>query len=105
VAIDAARRLGADAVIAVDISSDLDTRPPEGTIDTILQAVNIMYSKLAAMQLSRADIVIKPKVGHIGSADFELRHEAIMEGEKAALEALPAIRNLLNRLKQEGRLE
>ncbi len=105
VAVDAARRFGADAVIAVDISSDLDTKPPEGTIDTILQSVNIMYSRLAAAQLSRADVVIKPKVGHIGSADLELRHEAIMEGEKAALDALPAIRSMIARLKQEGRLE
>jgi NTE family protein len=104
VAVDVARRFGADAVIAVDISADLDTKPPEGTVDTILQAVNIMYSKLAAIQLSRADVVIKPKVGHIGSADFEMRHEAIMEGEKAALKALPAIRNLIARLKQEGKL-
>jgi NTE family protein len=105
VAVDAARRFGADAVIAVDISSDLDTKPPEGTIDTILQSINIMYSKLASTQITRADVVIKPKVGHIGSADFELRHEAIMEGEKAALEALPAIQKLIAKLKQEGRLE
>ncbi len=105
VAVDAARRYGADVVLAVDISADLDVKPPEGTIDTILQAVNIMYSKLAAIQLTRADVVIKPKVGQIGSADFERRHEAIMEGEKAAIEALPAIQNVINRLKQEGRLQ
>ena len=97
VAVDAARRYGADAVIAVDISADLDTKPPEGTIDTILQSVNIMYAKLASIQLTRADVVIKPKVGHIGSSDFEKRHEAIMEGEKAALEALPAIQSIIKK--------
>ena len=92
VAVEAARRYGADIVIAVDISADRDTRQPEGTIDTILQSVNIMYSKLSAIQTVKADVVIRPRVGYIGSADFEKRHEAIMEGEKAALEALPAIR-------------
>jgi len=105
VAVDVARRFGADVVIAVDISADLDNRQPEGTIDTILQSINIMYSRLAATQLIRADVVIKPKAGHIGSADLEKRHEAIMEGEKAALDGLPAIQNLIARLKQEGRLE
>lgn len=105
VAVDAARRYGADIIIAVDISADFDTKQPEGTIDTILQSINIMYSKLATIQTSKADVVIKPKVGHIGSADFEKRHEAILEGEKAALEALPAIQNIIAKLKQEGRLD
>ncbi|MFH2011086.1 MAG: patatin-like phospholipase family protein [Pseudomonadota bacterium] len=95
VAVNVAKRLGAELIIAVDISADLDKKPPEGTIDTILQSINIMYSKLASAQISRADVVIKPKVGYIGSDEFEKRNEAIMEGEKAALEALPTIQNLL----------
>ncbi len=104
VAIDAAKKMGADIVIAVDISSDIDSVQPTGTIDTILQSINIMYSKLATIQLSRADIVIKPKVGYIGSADFSKRHEAVLEGEKATLEVLPKIQEIVNKLKQEGRL-
>lgn len=104
VAVDTARTYGANIIIAVDISADLDTRQPEGTIDTILQSINIMYAKLAAAQLSRADVVIKPKVGHIGSAEFEKRHEAILEGEKAALEALPKIKELVAELTRQGRL-
>jgi len=104
VAVDAARRYGADVVIAVDISADLDTRPPEGTIATILQAVTIMHSRISASQTARADIVIRPRVGYIGSAEFEKRHEAILEGEKAAIEALPRIRALIDGLRQQGRL-
>ena len=105
VAVDAARRYGADMVIAVDISSDLDTSPPEGTIDTILQSVNIMYSKLSAIQLTRADIVIRPKVGKIGPSEFEKRHEAIMEGEKAAVASLPEIRKAMADLRHAGKGE
>lgn len=104
VAVDAARRLGADIVIAVDISADIDSRQPESTIDTMLQSINVMYSKLGAIQLVRADVVIKPKVGKIGSSDFEKRHEAILEGEKAALEAMPRILSIIAALKQEKRL-
>ena len=105
VAVEAARRHGADVVIAVDVSSGAERTVPEGTIETILQAVNVMYSKLGAIQLAKADVGIKPKVGHIGSADFSKKHEAILEGEKAAIEALPQITAILAQLRQEGRLE
>ena len=105
VAVDVARRFGADVVIAVDISTGAERTFPENTIETILQSFNIMYSKLASIQLYNADVVIKPKVGHIGSADFSKRHEAILEGEKAALEALPQIIKIVTQLRQEGRLE
>jgi len=104
VAVDAARRLGADIIIAVDISSNIEGTPPESIIDTLLQTVSIMYAKLASFQLSRADVVIKPKVGHIAPDDFSKRHEAILEGEKAAMEALPRIRNIVDTLKRRGRL-
>jgi NTE family protein len=95
VAVDAARRLGADAVIAVDISGEVDGTVPDGTLDTIFQSINIMYARMAADQVSRADVVILPRVGHIASGDFTRRHEAILEGEKAAQAALPKIRALL----------
>lgn len=104
VAVDAAKRLGADVVIAVDVASAPDGAQPEGIIETLLQSINIMYSKLTTIQLARADIVIRPKVGYIASSDFSKRHEAVLEGEKAAIDALPAIQNILQKLKQEGRL-
>ena len=105
VAVDAAKRFGADVVIAVDISSGVERTQPEGTIETILQAINIMYSKLGAIQLAKADVVIRPKVGHIGSTDFSKKHEAIFEGEKVAIETLPQIMAIITQLRQEGRLE
>ena len=97
IAVSAARKQGADVVIAVDISSDLSTSQPQGTIDTILQSIGIMYSRISAGELARADVVIRPKVGYIGSGDFDKRHEAIMEGEKAANDALPKIIAAINR--------
>ncbi len=104
VAVDVAKRYGADIVIAVDITSDVGNTKPETTMETILQSINIMYSKLASMQTGKADIVVKPKVGHIGSSDFFKRHEAILEGEKAATEAMPKVKEIIDRLRQEGRL-
>ncbi|HXX81103.1 MAG TPA: patatin-like phospholipase family protein [Thermodesulfovibrionales bacterium] len=104
VGVDAARRLGADVVIAVDVTSAFENIQPEGTIDTILQSIGIMYAKLAAQQTVRADVVIRPKVGYIAAGDFSKKHEAVLEGEKAALEALPAIQGIIDGLKQQGRL-
>jgi NTE family protein len=104
VAIDVARRYGADVVIAVDISSSLSSAAPTGTFETMMQSIDIMYNKMAVIQLKNADVVIKPKVGNIGSSDFTKRHEAIMEGERAAEEAMPGINQIITRLRQEGRL-
>lgn len=105
VAVEAAKRQGADVVIAVDVSSGVERTQLEGTIEAILQSINIMYSKLGAIQLAKADVVVKPKVGHISASDFSKKHEAILEGEKAATEALPQIMAILTQLRQEGRLE
>jgi NTE family protein len=104
VAVEAAKRLGADVVIGVDVSAGAERTPPGNTIETLLQSIDIMYSKLAAIQLAKADVVIRPKVGHIGSADFSKRHEAILEGEKATLELMPRILEIINQLRLEGRL-
>lgn len=105
VAVDVAKQFGADVVIAVDISAGADRTLPENTIETILHSFNIMYSRLAAVQISKAEVVIRPKVGHIGSGDFSKRHEAILEGERAAIETLPQIQQIVNQLRLEGRLE
>jgi NTE family protein len=104
VAVNAARQAGADIVIAVDISAGVSGGVPQGTVDTILQSIDIMHSKVASIQLKDADVVIRPKVGYIGSADFGKRYDAILEGEKAATLAMPQIETILNKLRQEGRL-
>jgi NTE family protein len=102
--VDVARRYGADVVIAVDISSSIDSNLPTSTLETILKSIDIMYGKISLAQIAKADIVIAPNVGFVGSSDFTKRHEAILEGEKAAIAALPRINAILSRLRQEGRL-
>ncbi len=103
-AVDVARTYGADVVIAVDISSGIDQVIPTTTMETIMKSIQIMYSNMSQVPISQADVVIKPVVGFVGSADFSHRNEAIMEGEKAALAAMPRINALLAKLRQEGRL-
>lgn len=92
VPVDAARQLGADVVIAVDISSKASGNNPEGMLNIVNQSISIMGQKLGEQELARADVVIRPKVNHIGATDFEQRDQAILEGERAALAAIPAIK-------------
>lgn len=103
-AVDVARRQGADVVIAVDISSSIDQTMPASTIDTILKSIDIMYNKISLSAIDKADVVIRPNVAFVGSGDFTKRNEAIMEGERAAMAAMPKINEVIGRLRQEGRL-
>ena len=92
VPVDAARELGADVVIAVDISSKARGQAPSGLLGTVGQSIAIMGQKLGQAELGRADVIIRPQVLDIGGADFTQRASAILEGEKAALAAMPQIR-------------
>ncbi|HWS40530.1 MAG TPA: patatin-like phospholipase family protein [Arenimonas sp.] len=100
VPVDAARQLGADMVIAVDISSKASGKNPDGLLGIVNQAISIMGQKLGEQELARADVVIRPRVGNIGPTEFEQRNQAIIEGEKAALAALPQIRARIAQLQK-----
>lgn len=101
VPVDAARELGADLVVAVDISSKPRGKTPTDLLGTMGQAIDIMGQKLSQAELARADVVIRPKVLDVGPADFGQRTNAILEGEKAALAALPALRQRIAQLQAE----
>lgn len=97
VPVRAARAMGADLVIAVDISSKPRHAKVKDTLDVLLQTFNIMGQGIARFEMAEADVVIQPNLGAMGSTEFEQKHNAIMEGEKAALAALPAIREKIRR--------
>ena len=101
VPVDAARQLGADIVIAVDISNKARGQTPGDMLGTLGQSIVIMGQKLGQAELARADVVIRPKVLDIGSADFSQRANAILEGEKAALAVMPQIRERVAQLQAE----
>ncbi|MEI7035204.1 patatin-like phospholipase family protein [Fulvimonas yonginensis] len=92
VPVDAARQLGADVVIAVDISTRSDGRLPTDMLGILGRSVVIMGQHLGAQELARADVVIRPQVDALGAADFAQKDRAILEGERAALAAVPLIR-------------
>lgn len=93
----AARQMGADVVIAVDIAARPGKQPVRGTFDILLQTFTIMGQNLARFELKDADVVIRPQVDGFGATDFLARHDAILEGEKAAQAALPQIREAIRK--------
>lgn len=96
-AVDVARRYGADLVIAVDITGGIDRTLPTSAIETIMKSIDIMYNRISQIPIGKADVVIRPNVASVGAADFSKRHEAILEGERAATAAMPRINELLGR--------
>jgi len=95
--VQAARQMGADVVIAVDISAVPGNQPVRSTFDILMQTFTIMGQSLARYELKEADVVIRPQVGAVGSTEFQARHDAILEGERSAQAAVPRIREALRK--------
>jgi NTE family protein len=92
-----ARTMGADFVIAVDISNVDRRNRLTGTLDIMLQTFAIMGHSISRHELENADVVIRPKTAEVSSTDFEGRHLAILEGEKAAAAVMPELKAKLAR--------
>lgn len=104
VPVDAARELGADIVIAVDISAKAQgNRTAQNMASIVNQAVTIMGQKLGELELARADVIVRPKVGQIGAADFDQKHIAVLEGERAMQAAVPLLREKLAKWQEAHR--
>jgi NTE family protein len=93
-----ARQMGADLVIAVDISSSPDANPAGDTLQILLQTFAIMGRSINQYELKDADLVVQPSQAGLRSADFSARQRAIDSGRAAMLAALPALRARLQAL-------
>jgi NTE family protein len=87
-----ARQMGAELVIAVDIST-----PPEGgqtgnAFDLLMQTFTIMGRSINQFELRDADLVVRPKLTGIGAADFSARKRSIDAGREAAQALISALR-------------
>jgi len=96
----AARAMGADFVIAVDISNASRRDKLTGTLDVLLQTFAIMGHAISRHELADADIVIRPQTATVSSTDFADRNLAILEGEKAAAAVMAELKARLARAQQ-----
>ena len=90
-----ARQMGAELVIAVDISTPPDGNPTSDPFKLLLQTFAIMGRSINQFELKEADVVLRPLLSGISSADFTARQRAIDAGRVAAQAALPALRQRL----------
>ena len=84
--------MGADVVIAVDISNPPEANTADGTLQILLQTFAIMGKSINQYELAGADVVVRPSLAGLKSADFTSRQRAIDAGRAAMLAALPALK-------------
>ena len=87
-----ARQMGAELVIAVDISSEPLGNASDGALQVLLQTFAIMGKSLNSYALRGADVVVRPALSSVRSADFAARKRSIEAGRVAMLAALPQYR-------------
>ncbi len=87
-----ARQMGAELVIAVDISNEPLDNPADGALQVLLQTFSIMGKSINRFELRGADVVVRPSLATVRSADFAARKRSIEAGRAAMLAALPLLR-------------
>jgi|GEM_PF-85247 len=100
VPVQTARRLGADVVIAVDVSKQPANQSTTGAFDILLQTFTIMGQVIARSELTGADVVLRPSLNRVGSTDFAARELSITEGEQAVAAQADRIALVIERARQ-----
>lgn len=96
VPVEAAKGMGADLVIAVRVSYDFTLTPPKNILEIMMKSTEIMGNRLDGIQVEKADLVITPEVGSVGTGHFTKAADCINKGRIAAREGLPEIRRLFD---------
>ena len=92
-----AYEMGATFVIGVDISDKPASGSINSSMDVALQTLAIMGQMIRRYELPAADVMIRPDIARLGSVDFDNRHLAILEGERAAGKEMPGLKDKLAR--------
>ena len=101
-----AREMGADIIIAVDISQQpKDHAELKDIIDILKQSLRIMRQTILSQELESAQVVIRPDIGVTPEIDESSKLRLIKIGENAANAALPMIREWLQKIAAEKALE
>jgi NTE family protein len=98
VPVNAAAHFEPRVVLAVDITSQIDERPPiTRGLDAILRVEAIAGKRLNDIELANADLVIRPDVGEKYWSDFSDLEGLVNEGVVAAEKVIPELRELKQR--------
>jgi len=90
-----ARQMGAELVVAVDISDAPESNAASDTLQILLQTFSIMSKSINNFELRQADVVVRPALASFASSDFGARRGAIEAGRSAMQAVLPQLRAAL----------
>ncbi len=95
-----AREMGADFIIAVNISTQTDAQAAVSSLEVLMQTFSIMGQRLNHYELKDADVVIQPSLGTMKGNDFNGRNLAILAGEQATFAVMPQLKARLKAKQQ-----
>ncbi|WP_162065833.1 patatin-like phospholipase family protein [Burkholderia sp. THE68] len=91
-----AHKMGADFVIAVDISARPESGLTSSSFDVLMQTFTIMGQTIKAYELDKyANAVIRPNLAAMSSSDFSQRNASILAGEEAVAKMWPTLQHQL----------
>ena len=93
-----AKQMGAELIIAVDISAAPEGNASDGTVAVLLQTFAIMGKSINEYALQGADIVVRPDLVGIKSGDFTAKRRAIDAGKLAMQRMLPQLKAAIEAL-------
>jgi len=97
------RSMGADIVVAVNLSADRRYRMPEDIIDILFNAFDIAIDENTKIQVKDADVLIEPCLHNFRRLDVSQIDELIAEGRRVTLDNITKMRNALARSSGEAR--
>ena len=96
-----ARDMGADFIIAVNISSQTDTQKAISSMEVLMQTFAIMGQRINQFELKDADVVIQPSLGTMKGNDFNSRNQAILAGEQATFAVMAQLKQKLKARREQ----
>lgn len=96
-----AREMGAEFVIAVNISAQPDVQAADSSLEVLLQTFAIMGHSINRYELKGANIVIQPNLGAMKGSDFNGRNLAVLAGEQATSSMMPEIKRKLEAMRTQ----
>lgn len=90
-----ARQMGAQVVIAVDISSAPQVNAASDTFQILMQTFSIMGKSISVFELREADVVVRPSLTGLSSASFASRTQAISAGHQAMMLGVDKLRSAI----------
>jgi NTE family protein len=91
------RFMGAESIIAVNLSAERKYKTPDDIIDLLFNAFDIAIDENTKVQVRGADVLIEPRLSDFPRMDTSLIDALIAEGYRAAKESIGRIRAVLAR--------